>query len=60
MKLAKALNDKTMDVRLVDRLLGEGKVSQAEYNKHIDSIEDSEGHYEVIGATAVPAPEVTE
>jgi hypothetical protein len=60
MKLAKALKEKTMDIRLVDRLVGEGKVSQSEYNEHISAIEDDEGKYEIIGANSSTATEVTE
>ena len=60
MKLAKALNDKTMDIRLVDRLLGEGKISKAEFDKHITSLEDCEGQYEVVSQSKAATTEVTE
>jgi hypothetical protein len=45
MKLAMALNDKTMDVRLVDRLLAEGKVTKAQVNEYLTNLPDEEGNY---------------
>mgnify|MGYP003688123501 CR=1 FL=1 len=58
MKLAKALKDKTMDTRLVDRLLAEGKITKAQVDEYNTQIEDCEGSYEVVGSTT-PA-QVTE
>lgn len=52
MKLAKALNEKTMDVRLVDRLLAEGKITKAEVDEYLKNIEDSEGSYERVGTAS--------
>lgn len=50
MKLAKALNEKTMDVRLVDRLLAEGKITKAQVDEYLAKIEDSEGQYEKVSS----------
>lgn len=60
MKLAKALKEKTMDVRLVDRLLGEGKISKSEFDQYISTIEDSEGSYEMISSSRNSSKEATE
>lgn len=51
MKLAKALEEKTMDVRLVDRLVAEGKITKAQVDEYLANIEDSEGKYEKIGSS---------
>ena len=48
MKLAKALNEKVMDVRLMDRLLAEGKLQKSQVDEYIASLEDNEGLYEKI------------
>lgn len=48
MKLAKALEEKTMDIRLQDRLLAEGKLSKAEVDSYLSKIVDDEGNYEVV------------
>ena len=61
MKLAKALNEKQMDVRLMDRLLGEGKLSKAQVDEYLKNLDDSEGRYERIGdntaSTELPVTE---
>lgn len=51
MKLAKALNEKVMDVRLLDRLVAEGKVTKAEVDQAMSELEDCEGSYEVVGSS---------
>ena len=48
MKLAKALNEKMMDVRLVDRLMAQGKITKDEFDKHIASLNDEEGNFEQV------------
>lgn len=48
MKLKLALEDKLMDTRLVDRFMAEGKLSKADYDKYLASLEDCEGKYEVV------------
>lgn len=50
MKLAKALEDKKMDVRLVDRLLAQGKITKSEFDNYLKGVEDSEGSYERVGS----------
>ncbi|MCB9061024.1 MAG: hypothetical protein H6622_05845 [Halobacteriovoraceae bacterium] len=40
MKLSQALEEKILDVRLRDRLLSEGTLSQAELQKYIESMPD--------------------
>lgn len=57
MKLAKALNEKVMDVRLMDRLMAEGKLSKAEVDAHLSKLEDCEGSYEQVGNTSTVASE---
>lgn len=52
MKLAMALDEKTMDVRLLDRLLAEGKVTKAQVDKYLADLVDDEGNYEVVDAAA--------
>lgn len=49
MKLALALDDKKMDLRLVDRFLAEGKITKTEYDQYLASLADEEGNYEVLG-----------
>ncbi len=51
MKLAKALNEKVMDVRLVDRLVAEGKLQKGQVDEYLSQLEDCEGMYEQVGAT---------
>jgi hypothetical protein len=50
MKLAKALEEKVMDVRLVDRLLAEGKITKAQVDDYIAKLEDDEGNYTDVGS----------
>jgi hypothetical protein len=57
MKLAMALNEKTMDVRLVDRLLAEGKVTKAQVDEYLSNLADEEGNYEVVDAKSSQASE---
>ncbi|MBT3982668.1 MAG: hypothetical protein HOE90_15020 [Bacteriovoracaceae bacterium] len=65
MKLAKALSDKTYDIRLRQKLLGEGKLDKAELNKYLEGLEDDAGKCEdlnaVVAATvSEPAPNNTD
>lgn len=48
MKLKLALEDKLMDTRLVDRFMAEGKLTKADYDKYLSSLDDCEGQYEVV------------
>ena len=48
MKLKLALEDKLLDTRLVDRFMAEGKLTKADYDKYLASLDDCEGKYEVI------------
>lgn len=52
MKLAKALNEKVMDVRLMDRLMAEGKLSKSQVDEYLSKLDDCEGSYEQVGTTA--------
>ncbi len=47
MRLAKALKDKLMDVRLRDKLLAEGKITKAQLNDYLKELGDdqSNGQY---------------
>ena len=40
MRLDRALKDKLMDVRLRDRLISEGKISQKEVEEYLKKLED--------------------
>lgn len=61
MKLAKALDDKKMDMRVVDRLLAEGKISKAEFDKHMSELPDEVGNFDFVGSQEeAPVEEVTE
>ncbi len=48
MKLAEALKEKTLDVRLMDRLLAEGKLTKAQVDEYLANLADDEGNYETI------------
>ena len=50
MKLAKALEDKKMDTRVVDRLVSEGKISKAEFDKYMSDLPDESGNFDFVGA----------
>jgi hypothetical protein len=45
MKLRMALDDKLLDVRLRDRLVSEGKVTNAQVEDYLKSLADEEGNY---------------
>lgn len=45
MKLRKALDDKLLDVRLRDRLVSEGKVTNAQVEDYLKALSDEEGNY---------------
>lgn len=40
MRLARALEDKKKDVRLLDKMLHEGKLTQQEYKEYFDQLSD--------------------
>jgi len=40
MRLARALQEKLMDVRLRDKLIAEGKVTKEEVKKYLDNMPD--------------------
>lgn len=48
MKLAKALNEKMMDVRLVDRLMAQGKMTKDEFDKNIAGLADDQANLEKV------------
>ena len=50
MKLAKALDDKKMDSRVVDRLVSEGKISTADFDKYMAELPDEEGNFTFVGS----------
>lgn len=61
MKLAKALDDKKMDTRMVDRLVSEGMITLADVDKFNSDLPDEEGNYDFVGSQEeVPAEETTE
>lgn len=52
MKLAKALDEKLMDVRLVDRLQAQGKISKEDIDKAMANLPDEAGNFEQVGTEA--------
>ncbi|MDP7321609.1 MAG: hypothetical protein QF441_13440 [Bacteriovoracaceae bacterium] len=50
MKLAKALDEKVMDVRIMDRLLAEGKITKAQVDEYMKNLDDCEGSYEKVNS----------
>lgn len=48
MKLREALDEKLMDVRLVDRLLAEGKITKEQFDKYKQALLDEEGNFEKV------------
>ncbi len=46
MKLKIALDEKMMDLRLRDRLLAEGKITQADVDKFLSNLDDESGKFE--------------
>ena len=62
MKLAKALDDKKMDMRVIDRLLAEGKISKSEFDKHMNDLPDETGNFDFVGSQeeAPVVEEITE
>ena len=48
MKLANALEEKQMDVRIVDRLLAEGKITKSDIDKYFADLPDESGNFIVI------------
>ena len=59
MRLKKALEDKEVDVRLVDKFLAEGKLSKKEFDSYLNGLEDCEGKYEQVTDNE-PSVEITE
>ncbi|MBL7665868.1 MAG: hypothetical protein JNM93_12100 [Bacteriovoracaceae bacterium] len=52
MKLKMALDEKKLDLRLRDRLVAEGKVTQTELNKFFKDLKDETGNYKVVDPSA--------
>lgn len=48
MKLREALDEKKLDLRVRDRLLAEGKLTQKELQDYFSNTPDDEGKFEVI------------
>jgi len=48
MRLDRALKDKLMDVRLRDRLISEGKITQKEVEEYLKKLEDDKEKSEEI------------
>lgn len=59
MKLNNALKAKELDLRLRDKLLAEGKITQAEVEKYLNSLPDDSVNMEVVGEST-PAKTETE
>ena len=54
MKLRIALDEKLMDVRLRDRLVAEGKITQKQVDEYLATVKDDEGHYIDVKETKEP------
>jgi len=52
MKLAKALNEKIMDVRIVDRLMAQGKITKDEFDKYVAGLQDDQANSEQVEDSA--------
>lgn len=55
-RIKNALENKLMDVRLRDKFLGEGVISQSDIDKHLSSLPDEEGNYEFVQGAEKKAP----
>ena len=60
MKLDRALKAKILDVRLRDKLLAEGKITQVEVEKYLESLPDDSANMEVVGEKAPSTQETSE
>ena len=63
MKLAMALQEKEMDVRLLDRHLGAGKLTKSEVDTYLSKLDDDQGNFEKVDADVAEvesASEITE
>lgn len=58
MKLAKALDDKKLDIRLLDRLLAEGKITKSELDEYLKNLPDESTNSQPV-QSAASAPETT-
>ena len=54
MRLARALAEKLHDVRLRDKLLAEGKITKAQLDEYLSTIEDSKDNAEATISEALP------
>lgn len=50
MKLRLALEDKLMDVRLLDRLLAEGKITKEQVDAHLAKLDDDSNNLEKLSS----------
>lgn len=57
MKLNKALKAKELDLRLRDKLLAEGKITQAEVEKYLSSLPDDSANVQIAGESSSTKPE---
>lgn len=48
MRLAKALEEKLLDLRLRDKLIAEGKVTKAQVQEYLNKIADDEENSEMV------------
>jgi len=55
MKLDRALKAKVLDVRLRDKLLAEGKITQADVDKYLKELPDDSDNMEIAGAPKAQA-----
>jgi hypothetical protein len=51
MKLAQALDEKKLDIRLMDRHLAQGRITKEDITAGIENLQDEEGNYEVAEST---------
>ncbi len=48
MRLSRALKEKQMDVRLLDKHVSQGKLPSATLQEYLKSLKNEEGNYEVL------------
>lgn len=48
MRLSRALEEKLMDVRLIEKSIAEGKITKADLNKWLSALPDQEGNFTLV------------
>jgi hypothetical protein len=56
MRLKEAIGEKILDLRLRDKLLAEGKITQAEIDKYLEQLPDNAETSEMVDSGRLPSP----